>query len=441
LKISAVSIKSNQLPILTQIGSHWPEKQIRKSLIEFIIKVRRKNHIPAAVHHSTGIFEPKIAADFSSTSALLTSHPSIASKPRALKPDSSSASYLHKPSLSKFQTVAVGKNVALSSYEPPARSCLFFPTTPKTNSKTFNDKLREMGLTSDRLKSEIAEGMAIEKLPKPSKHKHVFLAEHVPLSDLNEQLLIKYISRLTGPTISELYMGEHATPFTLHTRLLCENSGFFARLLCQATTTQDRCFISVDPKVFAAVFDWLYRGKLPDITVNNPEAVHSDLLFRMNIYKLAHQLDMPNLKDDVMTDIVRGSIMNSILPNSKEIEFAYDMTTQNSTLRQYIARMFQFMLHMPDTSAMVTRRHASFSHDELEAFLITHTELGNDVSELNKAFRDIDEREVKEILDPRLVFICNFHEHLPGYDGCRWVGYTAGFFHGEGLKLRQEMNW
>lgn len=356
--------------------------------------------------------------------------------------NSSPASCLQHSSSSpsEYQLVAINKNLAQSLGESRPGSSSSASKILKINTKTFNDTLHEMGLTPDKLKSEIAEGMATEKLPAPKKHKHVFLAEYATSSSLKDQLLIKNVSRLTGFTITELYMGQHATPFTLHTRLLCENSGFFARLLCQPTTTQDRCFIGVDPKVFAAIYDWLYRDKLPDVTVDEPEAVHLELLFRMNVYRLAHQLDMPALKDNAMTDIVRGFIVNSMLPNSKEIEFAYEMTTSKSTLRQYIARMFQFMLHTSDTPTVDIGQHPTFTHVELKAFLVTYTELDSDVFNLDKVLGDTDEWELKEMLDPRLVFICDFHEHEPGYDGCRWVGYTAGFFHGEGLKLRQKIN-
>ncbi|KAJ9611436.1 hypothetical protein H2200_004620 [Cladophialophora chaetospira] len=114
------------------------------------------------------------------------------------------------------------------------------------------------------------------------------------------------VDNFTTSVIVTVHVGPKRKCFYLHRNLICERSPFMEKCLSKNRFSEgDKNELYLpedDPKAFAIVVDWIYRGKLPGMTPGGG----FDVIDMSSAYCMADKFGMEELQNGIM-DCVRAS--------------------------------------------------------------------------------------------------------------------------------------
>lgn len=93
-----------------------------------------------------------------------------------------------------------------------------------------------------------------------------------------------------------------------------------------------------DEFIFELFVDWLYhkRYDVPS-TPNDPKTDYDRFMQPVQLFVLADKYDVRNLKNLIVSQIFVIMKQDSDVPNGTTIAYAYEHTSQNSTIRKILA--------------------------------------------------------------------------------------------------------
>jgi hypothetical protein len=152
----------------------------------------------------------------------------------------------------------------------------------------------------------------------------------------------------------KLFVGIERREFTVHKRLLCDRSSFFAGAFSTGFKEAITGIIELpedDPASMALLVDFLYRGSLPDIdeqyekTNKDGLEEYTSMEVLLKLYYLAEKLCMSNLMNQIMDKIRHWHQFKKKLFGTGTPVSIYNNTHEKSKLRLYAAAQFARCLH------------------------------------------------------------------------------------------------
>lgn len=180
-----------------------------------------------------------------------------------------------------------------------------------------------------------------------------------------------------GDDIVTLYVGAERKRFTVHKKLLCDGSPFFAKAFQGSFKEAKEGVMDLpedDANTVAVMVDFLYRGSVQ-------QTFHSDieqnLTLLRSLYVLADKVDMKKLMDNTIDEIA----WNLILPpnfrfDKQTIQQTYAQTHATSNLRRYCAALLLCTMVKKDLDSLwseqaseISESHPEFCQDLVQLLL------------------------------------------------------------------------
>lgn len=221
--------------------------------------------------------------------------------------------------------------------------------------------------------------MATQTLQNKGQKKEKKLHEYV------ESSLPNYISptntgRLLTSSLVDIYVGPDSTRWTLHERLLCYHSPFFASIFYADDKNEEKKprgnksygLPDEDDEPFELFVGWLYSQ-----SVHEPKE-EKDVGPLLELYTLAQRLQIEKLAL-VIVDLVRDWYhKTSTYPGLRRVQYIYDETDEDNEMRELmvssVARLLTTSDKIPSHWASALQRNGQLAVDIIRAIQQWHIE-------------------------------------------------------------------
>ncbi|KAH8602981.1 hypothetical protein B0O99DRAFT_697600 [Bisporella sp. PMI_857] len=142
-----------------------------------------------------------------------------------------------------------------------------------------------------------------------------------------------------GNEIVKLFVGKKRKEFTVHRKLLCDRSKFFAEAFKSGSQKAKEGVMYMpeyDPEPMAGVIDYLYRRYVPTVRTTNSHHLPTGVQFR-KLYYLAEKLCLPSMMDKLLEELKHCHIVGNTFITTRSVSDVYNNTCENSKLRLYYA--------------------------------------------------------------------------------------------------------
>ncbi|PMD39649.1 hypothetical protein L207DRAFT_583511 [Hyaloscypha variabilis F] len=149
-------------------------------------------------------------------------------------------------------------------------------------------------------------------------------------------------AEVLGTEIVTIHVGPKRKPFTLHKKLICDRSEFFAKAFNGQFQEAEvvMYLVEEDTVAFDSFISYLYQDRLPQFssttkcTANEfPEQKLYPLFF------LAEKVCCNELANKVMDAIQDFGLLNEVIPGNESTTMIYENTHEESKLRSYCILM------------------------------------------------------------------------------------------------------
>lgn len=148
-------------------------------------------------------------------------------------------------------------------------------------------------------------------------------------------------SRSLFDSIIHVTVGPDQVNFQIHKTLLCQQPGYFRKVLSSGMKEAIGEVIYLDeddPTVFSLFMVWLYTGRLlTDEEILEKKQIWADLA---GLGVFAEVRGLPYLHDAVISGMVRVYELLGSLPDETIVQQTWDNTPENSILRAFLCGLF-----------------------------------------------------------------------------------------------------
>jgi len=137
------------------------------------------------------------------------------------------------------------------------------------------------------------------------------------------------LNELLTPSLVTITVGPTSTPYSLHEKLLCARSQFFAKTFSSSPSSKDKKYDlpEEDPEPFASFVSWLYSAYTPTPTSESG----LDILY--DLYLLGSNLRARSLQNQVMAQIKAWYKDTDTYPGLRRVQYVYANTEEGSPMR------------------------------------------------------------------------------------------------------------
>jgi hypothetical protein len=173
-----------------------------------------------------------------------------------------------------------------------------------------------------------------------------------------------------------------------------------------------------DSDVFAVIFEWLYRQKIPPfpdsdgLPANKGTPTftrHSNAIARLlKVYCLAKRMEISELMDLVMNQLGKAYHENVRWSSQDEINAAYSHAYSECGLRKFMSRSYTYML-LNFKDADNDLRGGVSNCRQFLTLASRHRALEKDAFELMRGL--MSGGEARALVLPVMDMVCDYHEH------------------------------
>jgi hypothetical protein len=156
------------------------------------------------------------------------------------------------------------------------------------------------------------------------------------------------IGRQMGTEMADIYVGPSKEHFRVYKDILCKKVEYFDKMFNSGfaeAATNSATFPDDDAESFDILLGWVYHGTLRDLLcIKHEDGAKQCSWQEVNAYALAEKLCVPELQDAVMNAVIKVSKESDSLPSVANMQKAYEKTSQNSPLRNFMAHVFSYTI-------------------------------------------------------------------------------------------------
>ena len=160
------------------------------------------------------------------------------------------------------------------------------------------------------------------------------------MTQFDERRLISSRSLLTGGVIT-IYVGSKRKEYQVHKGLLASYEYWRKHLDIKLTEDSQTMHLPQErPYVWDLFVNWLYRGSLKDICVENDDMAKTQQRQYIKLYVQAERWAIPALQNKIMDKFCAGTISGWDWSHCMLIRSIYKVTSRDSPLRSYLVDNF-----------------------------------------------------------------------------------------------------
>lgn len=204
----------------------------------------------------------------------------------------------------------------------------------------------------------------------------------------------KPLHELLTSSLVDIYVGPDATHWTLHEKLLCHHSPFFARKFYTkskpSASSKSFGLPDTDDQPFELFVGWLYARAL-----RYPEE-ERDVGPLLDLYFLAQRLEVSKLSDDVVETVRAFYHNNESYPGLRRVQYVYANTEEDNAMREMmvgsVARFLTLADSIPAHWEKALGRNGQLAVDIIRSIQQWHLE-GRSVPDAREASLERGRRE------------------------------------------------
>lgn len=196
----------------------------------------------------------------------------------------------------------------------------------------------------------------------------------------------KPLHTLLTSSLVDIYVGPESTHWTLHEKLLCHYSSFFASKFYTKNkpSPSSRSFglPDDDDNAFELLVGWLYSRAL-----RYPEE-EKDIGPLLELYLMSEKFEIPKLSDDVVETVRAFYHNNEAYPGLRRVQYIYANTQEDNPMREMmvgsIARYLTLIEAIPAHWEHALKRNGQLAVDIIRSIQRWHLE-GDSVPDAREA--------------------------------------------------------
>ena len=220
--------------------------------------------------------------------------------------------------------------------------------------------------------------------------------------------LISSRSMLTGDIIT-IYVSPKRKKYQIHKGLLASYEHWKKRLDSKLIKGSQSMYLpECDPDIWDIFVNWLYRGGLKDVCLEDGDPVKARIGQYLHLYFDAEHWTIPALQNTIMDKFCVGTISSWEWTPCNVIQRIYQSTPKDSPLRCYVVDSFLLKSSLSDADCEDGGRAARVK---------LHLEFGNHefVLECYEALMQLTPKS--QLREPHMKTGCKYHKHESG-DEC-----------------------
>ncbi|KAK5249241.1 hypothetical protein LTR40_011655, partial [Exophiala xenobiotica] len=195
-----------------------------------------------------------------------------------------------------------------------------------------------------------------------------------------EQKREKPLHELLTSSVVDIYVGPESTHWTIHERLLCYHSPYFASIFYADDKNEEKKqrgnksygLPDEDDYPFELFVGWLYSRSI------RPPKIEKDIGPLLELYLISEKFEMKKLGTDVV-EVVRDFYHNtSTYPGLRRVQYIYSETDEDNEMREMmvssVARQLTTSDKIPAHWATALQRNGQLAVDIIRAIQQWHIE-------------------------------------------------------------------